>query len=301
MGNKNTDSRDTISTLIITKSKFEEQLKERIDIGKKLVATSVNVVNASFQYGAQRRHVKYDDKEKEEFFSKYNKCNDYNIDLLKHAFNNNENEYKNEYENTHYPISSLGSYDVVEDLKKTISRKINKLEGFIERLVIINSAGQEKIITLQNSAQLSNKVFIVHGHNSLIKETTARFLSGLGLDPIILHERPDGGRTIIEKFEENSSEVGYAIILLTADDEGKAKKGINMKARARQNVIFEMGYFIGKLGRNRVFLLLENGVEKPGDLDGVVYTPIDDNNAWKYKLVNELKTCKYNVSADNVV
>lgn len=133
-----------------------------------------------------------------------------------------------------------------------------------------------------------------------MKETTARTLSKLGLDPIILHEQPDGGRTIIEKFEENSSEVGYAIILLTADDEGKAKKEIDMKARARQNVVFEMGYFIGKLGRNKVLLLLENGVEKPGDLDGVVYTPIDANDGWKLKLVKELKACKYNVSADNI-
>ena len=139
-----------------------------------------------------------------------------------------------------------------------------------------------------------------HGHDSLMKETTARTLSKLGLDPIILHEQPDGGRTIIEKFEENSSEVGYAIILLTADDEGKAKKEIDMKARARQNVVFEMGYFIGKLGRNKVLLLLENGVEKPGDLDGVVYTPIDANDGWKLKLVKELKACKYNVSADNI-
>jgi predicted nucleotide-binding protein len=115
-----------------------------------------------------------------------------------------------------------------------------------------------------------------------------------------LHERPDGGKTIIEKFENNISNIGFAIILLTNDDEGKARIETDLKARARQNVIFEMGYFIGKLGRDKVFLLLEQGVEKPGDLDGIVYTLIDSHEGWKLKLVKELKSAGYQVSADNL-
>lgn len=144
------------------------------------------------------------------------------------------------------------------------------------------------------------KVFIVHGHNDLIKEKAARTLEKLGLEAIILHEQHDGGKTIIEKFEKNVIDVGFAIVLLTADDEGKAKRETNYKDRSRQNVVFEMGYFMGKLGRDRVLLLLDKDVEKPGDLDGIVYTPIDDHDAWKHKLVKEMKAVGYSVSADNL-
>lgn len=300
MAKRTIDSKDTASTLIISKPEFKKQLEDRINIGKELLDIAVKTVNSSPYYGRRQQSIEYDEKEKEDFFSAYHKWDDFNTDFLKRTFNNSENEYKKEYEDAYHLGSMFGSDDVVGDQKKTIKQKIGKLESIIERLVIITCDKQEKIIDTQNSTQLSNKVFIVHGHDSLMKETTARVLSKLGLDPIILHEQPDGGRTIIEKFEENSSEVGYAIILLTADDEGKAKKETDMKARARQNVVFEMGYFIGKLGRKKVLLLLENGVEKPGDLDGVVYTPIDANDGWKLKLVKELKACKYNVSADNI-
>lgn len=145
-----------------------------------------------------------------------------------------------------------------------------------------------------------NKVFIVHGHNNEIKIDVARTLEKLGLEAIILHEQADGGKTIIEKFEENAFDVGFAVILLTADDEGKAKHETDYKDRARQNVVFEMGYFMGKLGRDRVLLLLDKGVEKPGDLDGIVYTSIDEHDEWKYKLVKEMKAVGYPVSADSL-
>lgn len=94
--------------------------------------------------------------------------------------------------------------------------------------------------------------------------------------------------------------MNFAIILLTADDEGKSKRETDYKTRARQNVVFEMGYFIGKLERKKVFLLIENGVDKPGDLDGIVYVPIDDADGWKLKLVRELKVAGYNVTADDL-
>lgn len=172
--------------------------------------------------------------------------------------------------------------------------------GIVDILRTLVTPIESKSDTAPDSEPVSNEIFIVHGHNDSVKQATARTLSKLGLEPIILHERPDGGKTIIEKFEKNSSMLGFAIILLTNDDEGKAKTETNLKARARQNVIFEMGYFIGKLGRERVFLLLEQGVEKPGDLDGIVYTPMDSHDGWKLKLVKELKAAGYPVSADNL-
>ena len=154
------------------------------------------------------------------------------------------------------------------------------------------------------SEKLSNmndkKVFIVHGHNELIKEKTARTLEKLGLKAIILHEQPNGGKTIIEKLEKNCSDVGFAVILLTADDEGQSKKDKILRDRARQNVIFEMGLFIGLLGRERVMLLRENNVEEPGDVGSVVYTPIDNVGLWRNELCKELRAVGYSVSADNL-
>ena len=108
------------------------------------------------------------------------------------------------------------------------------------------------------------------------KETIARFLSRLGLDPIILHEQANQGKTIIEKFEDHS-DVGYAIALITPDDTGSSiKEPEIVRQRARQNVIFEFGYFIGKLGRNRVAGLVKGDIEVPSDYSGVSwYTPRD--------------------------
>lgn len=149
------------------------------------------------------------------------------------------------------------------------------------------------------SPTMTNKVFIVHGHNEAVKEKVARVVEHLHLEPIILHEQPDGGKTIIEKFEANSENVNFAIVLLTADDLGKAKEEEKQNPRARQNVIFEMGYFMGQLSRSHVFMLLDKGVEKPSDLDGIVYTPLKDG--WEKKLVKELKACGYKVDANDLL
>lgn len=298
------ESKSAASALIMNKSDFQSQLEERIKIGKDLLATSVKVINVPTPYYGYGRHQKmeYDETEKDAFFSAYHKWDAFNIDFLKRVFNIPDNDYKKEYENAYYMGNMFGSDDIVKDEKKTIKLKIEKLESIIERLSIIPDEKQGILeITPQDKSSISNKIFIVHGHDSAIKEATARTLTKLGLEPIILHEQADGGRTIIEKFEENSSEVGFAVILLTADDDGKAKKETSYKSRARQNVVFEMGYFVGRLGRNRVFLLLAEGVEKPGDLDGIVYTPIDVHDGWKLKLVKELKACGYNVSADKLM
>lgn len=144
------------------------------------------------------------------------------------------------------------------------------------------------------------KVFVVHGHNETIKQSVARTLQEIGLTPIILAEQPDKGRTVIEKFENEGNDVGFAVILLTADDKGRKNYARTMQDRARQNVVFEMGYFMARLGRERVLLLLQDGVERPSDLQGVVYTSLDKDGVWKYKLVKELKEQGFNISADSL-
>lgn len=146
----------------------------------------------------------------------------------------------------------------------------------------------------------TTNIFIVHGHDERTKLDVARTLEKIGLNPIILSEQPNQGQTIIEKFELHSN-VGFAVVLLTADDLGKTKTADDEKYRARQNVILEMGYFIGKLGRNKVFPLYEDGVELPSDLHGVLYNPIDDANSWKFKLAKELKAAGYDIDANKLI
>jgi hypothetical protein len=153
--------------------------------------------------------------------------------------------------------------------------------------------------TLPVVAQQSKKVFVVHGHDDAAKETVARFIERLGLEAIVLHEQPNASRTIIEKFEQYA-DVGFAVVLLTPDDVGAAKKdSANLRPRARQNVILELGYFLGKLKRSRVCALYKTGVDIPSDFNGVLWVELDDNGAWRMRLAQELSNARvpFNVDA----
>jgi predicted nucleotide-binding protein len=139
----------------------------------------------------------------------------------------------------------------------------------------------------------ARKVFVVHGHDNEAKETVARFLERLGLEPIILHEQPSFGRTIIEKFEIYSGDIAFSVVLLTPDDVGGvANKPSHLRVRARQNVIMELGYFMGRLGRFRVCALHKGPVELPSDYQGVLYIELDTAGAWKTKLAQEFVQAK---------
>jgi predicted nucleotide-binding protein len=146
----------------------------------------------------------------------------------------------------------------------------------------------------------SRDVFLIHGHDDGTKETVARFLGKLDLNPIILNEQPNKGRTIIEKFKEHS-DVGFAVALLTPDDIGAPKSSPDkLTPRARQNVILELGYFIGKLSRARVCGLYVEGVELPSDIHGVLYVPLDSAGAWRWKLASEIKAAGIDVDMNRV-
>ena len=146
----------------------------------------------------------------------------------------------------------------------------------------------------------SKAIFVVHGHDTGIKESVARMIDKLGLETIILHEKPNAGRTIIEKLESYSN-VGFAVILLSPDDVGRSAREKELKARARQNVIAELGFFIGKLGRERVCSLYMDGVEIPSDFDGVLYVLYDNGGNWRFKLVRELKAAGYKIDANKII
>lgn len=141
------------------------------------------------------------------------------------------------------------------------------------------------------------KVFVIHGHDDSARESVARFLETLELRPVVLHEEPNKGRTIIEKFEAHA-DVGFAVVLLTPDDVGKSANDDELKPRARQNVILELGFFIGKLNRNRVCPFVKGDLETPSDYDGVIYTKLDDSDGWKTKLIRELKAAGYDIDAN---
>ena len=135
----------------------------------------------------------------------------------------------------------------------------------------------------------TNRIFVVHGRDEAAKHTVARFLEGLGLQPVILQEQPSQGRTVIEKFEDYAQTVGFAVVLGTPDDVGSlADEMDNLQPRMRQNVVLELGYFAGALGRKRVCALLKGDVEKPSDYDGVIYIQLDDFGGWRMELAKEL-------------
>jgi len=144
------------------------------------------------------------------------------------------------------------------------------------------------------SRKVSKRVFVVHGHDDAMRETVARFLSKVDLEPVILHEQANKGRTVIEKVEANS-DVGFAVILLSPDDEGRKKGDPELEPRARQNVLLELGYFLGHLGRERVCALRRGQVSIPSDFAGVVWEAFDDNGGWKLRLGKELEAAGYQI------
>ncbi|WP_321419455.1 nucleotide-binding protein [uncultured Methanomethylovorans sp.] len=155
-----------------------------------------------------------------------------------------------------------------------------------------------------NTLSSSSKIFIVHGHDEEMKQSVARIIEKLGLEAIILHEKANEGlKSIIEKFEKHSSNASFAIILLSPDDKGCTANSFPnaAKFRARQNVILELGYFIGKLGRERVLALYKQSTnfELPSDIAGTLYTPYD--NKWQFELVRELKAYGYDVDANKLL
>lgn len=210
---------------------------------------------------------------------------------------------------------------LIDDLSKALEMPsqelypiLNDLEdrkgwiGSVDAAVWMIPAGIE-VLEAQPAAQQTNnmeaeidkrKVFVVHGHDDGAKEAVARFLKNLDLEPVILHEQPNAGKTIIEKFEHYSN-VGFAVVLLTPDDAG-AVKGSKYKpvSRARQNVVFELGYFFAKLKREKVCALYKEGVELPSDMHGVLYTLMDERGAWRTELAKEMKHAGLTVDMNKI-
>ncbi|MBM7830873.1 putative nucleotide-binding protein [Agromyces cerinus] len=157
--------------------------------------------------------------------------------------------------------------------------------------VEISEEASERPIPAADQSEASDRVFIVHGQDDARKFELSSFLQNLtGAQPVILHQQANKGQVLIEKFESSAASVGFAVVLLTGDDVGRPKSldPEDDQSRARQNVVFEMGFFFGLLGRTRVAVLYDDGVELPSDINGIVYIPIDPAGGWKSKLAVEL-------------
>lgn len=161
----------------------------------------------------------------------------------------------------------------------------------------------DELPTIASSERtLSNRVFIVHGHDAAAKNELEIFLAGIGLEPVVLHRQPDEGRTVIEKFEKYS-DVGYAFILLTPDEvsylaseEKVPEADRELERRARPNVIFEFGFFVGRLGRNRVCCLHKDEVVLPSDVSGLLYKRFNASiEEVGYAIIRELRAAGYRV------
>ena len=150
---------------------------------------------------------------------------------------------------------------------------------------------EAKFVKGKVNSTRKKKVFIVHGHNDALKQEVARIIEKQGIEAVILSEQANQGKTIIEKIEENA-DVDAAICLFTGDDYGRAKgtEAEENKLRARQNVVFEAGYFMGKLGRKNVIIVADKNLELPSDMQGVVYT---DAGNWKTEVLQELDKIGY--------
>ena len=184
-----------------------------------------------------------------------------------------------------------------------IPHAIAVLEGLVDQLKERKHDNVGNVAPSHGSSTVpSRRVFVVHGHDDGAKDATARFIEQLGLDPVILHERANEGRTIIEKFEKYA-DVPFAVVLFTPDDVGysKATSPEAAKPRARQNVVFELGFFIGKLGRRRVCVLRKDGTEILSDYHGVLFVPMDSDGAWKLRLGREIKAADLPVDLNKIL
>lgn len=200
-------------------------------------------------------------------------------------------------------FKKLGQANIFDSWTNCRDRQLGHLEGLAVRFESTDASNQNSSQGNAKNIPIhpTKKVFVVHGHDVETKESVARFLERLRLEPIILHEQANSGRTIIEKFEA-FSDVGFAIVLLTPDDIGASSSAPKeLKPRARQNVILELGYFMGRLSRYRVCALYKQGVEIPSDYQGVLYVELDSAGAWRTKLAQELVEANFSIDLDGLL
>lgn len=280
--------------LLISRDDAKYRLQERIQKGLEMKQVQINSREAL-------------DTAKNE----YSKWNSFNEELLKRIFSTEElaKEYSQYYGSIRVIASGeLSIREKIADLYKNIDKKNHRIDSIIERLELISLANSVAYTVTpgdesHRSPGKTKKVFVVHGHDEIAKTTLEVFLHEIGLEPVVLHRQADEGLTIIEKFEKHS-DVGYAFVLLTPDevayikaDENKDDNARQKEFRARQNVIFEFGYFVGKLGRSKVCCLYTGDVSLPSDISGMIYKKfVNGIDEIAYSITKDLKAAGYAIA-----
>lgn len=293
--------------LVITKDRFIELLTAQIEKGKELLDINVPVATFNDPYmGYARRPVEsmeYDEAAEKEFSAKFKCWHDRNKEVYRSSFSVPNSIYFHDYEMA--AVYHLVYDDTIKIYKEDISCYINQMQADIERLDLMKCVApeaKETISTALSKAEMAKKkrVFVVHGHDTNARNEVELFVKSIGYEPIILCKRADMGDTIIEKIEREAKDVCYAIVIYTSCDLGKDKDDADLKPRARQNVVFEHGFMCAHLGRSHVCALLEEGVEQPGDLKGVIYKPLDVAGVWKYLIADEMKAVGLEVDKNKI-
>jgi predicted nucleotide-binding protein len=192
---------------------------------------------------------------------------------------------------------AIAAQRIIKIISQALDVQIQQIEAAIEILKAEAASPKKDARVVQvMKHEDSRKVFIVHGHDVTLKYEIAHTLQNAGLDVTILHEQANQGRTMLEKFADHAAEAGFAVVLLTADDVGSAGRLPNyelLKPRPRQNVVFELGFFFGLLGRGRVCALYEAGVELPSDILGLGYVKYDSAGRWKQDVAKRFTLPEY--------
>jgi predicted nucleotide-binding protein len=276
--------------LLVPLDKTRAQISEQIEEGQRLLESQIGNM-------AELKQARFKERE----------WVDFNVKLLESIVNTDElvNDYLPRVNVGFSPLDQVPLPKGVKEFHSDLEYLINRLKSILNYLPLIPEAPAlaqpVEPQPVDSRPEVGRRVFIVHGHDEEAKQSVARCLEKLELEPIILHEQPSQGRTIIEKFEGYAG-VGFAVVLLTPDDVGAAKDDVdNFKPRARQNVVFELGFFVGKLGRDRVCALHKGDVEIPSDFAGVVYVPMGPGDAWRFDLVREMNAAGLDVDSNKLL
>ena len=283
----------TLPKLLMSKEEANRKIEAQIEVGQQL----------------HDRRINSEDELDKAIMAACN-WSDYNADLLVSLFDRSATDDRymsfdyhrlsddqiDVYQLTGYYIPDLN--DEVKEYQESLERSINSLKGICQLLKLCDEPSDvpqhgatNKKATEVTTGSIGDEVFIVHGRDDGAKDAVALFIRDLDFKEIILDKKPNSGLTIIEKFEQHARNAAFAIALLTPDDVGALREEADseLKSRARQNVILELGYFLGRLGRSKVCLLIKGKLENPSDLDGLLYVEMGNPEVWRMKVAKEMK------------
>jgi predicted nucleotide-binding protein len=270
--------------LLVPRADFEQLLALRIDLGEALLDVEITA------------RVIYDQVRGE-----YRLWDEYNVTLIESAFTTSEEAETYRW----WPGIAVGTDDLHEQIKELTEdieervRRLRSLRGRLGLFAVVSTLAPNRPT---KPGPTERAIFLVHGRDNAAKHGVARFVQSVtGITPRILAEQANLGQTIIEKFERHALNVSFAIVLLTADDEGGLKGAHDLKPRARQNVVLELGWFIGAIKRENVAILCEPGIELPSDALGLAYISLTGDDGWKLQLAKEMKSSGLSVDLSKLL